>query len=323
MMAWQSVPCPRRRLWGFHHPRGGVTLAVVAGQTYTERPPAPRLAALVTVTWVQRIPPGSPAYPQRHLPTGGVELRCVVGYEPQVAGALTGPHVELLAPGTTVVGLRFRPGAAAAVLGRPVADLTDVVADAADLWGTAAAAAGERVAAAPTDEAAVAALEDLVVAAAVRTGATGPEPLIAEATRRLMPWRGAEVRAVGTELYVSERGFRRHCLAGVGIGPKALQRILRFQAFLARSQVALATGDDPAGDGLARLAVDTGYADQAHLTRECVRLTGVTPRAFLRGAAETCACGHDHSASYAPLLRAAGLAGSFKNAARSAPSLAS
>ncbi|MBB5789353.1 DUF6597 domain-containing transcriptional factor [Jiangella mangrovi] len=295
----------------------------MAGQTYTERPPARRLAALVTTTWVQRIAPGSPPYPQRHLPTGGVELRCVAGYEPRVAGVLTGPRLELLPAGTAVVGLRFRPGAAAAVLGRPVADLTDVVVDAADLWGTVAAAAGERVAAATSDGAAVAALEDLVVTAAARTGATAPEPLIAEATRRLMPWDAAEVGAVGTELYVSERGFRRHCLAGVGIAPKALQRILRFQAFLARSQVALATGDDPAGDGLARLAVDTGYADQAHLTRECVRLTGVTPRAFLRGAAETCACGHDHSASYTPLLRAAGLAGSFKNAARSAPSLAS
>jgi hypothetical protein len=54
-----------------------------------------------------------------------------------------------------------------------------------------------------------------------------------------------------------------------------------------------------------------------------VRLTGVTPRVFLRGVEETCACGHDHSASYAPLLRGAGLAGSFKNAAGSAPSLAS
>lgn len=295
----------------------------MAGQTYLERPPAPRLAGLVATTWVQRIPPGSPVYPQRHLPTGGVELHCRVGFEPRVAGALTGPRLELLPPGSTVVGLRFRPGAAAAVLGRPVADLTDLVVDAVDLWGTAAAAAGERVAAATTDEAAVGALQDLVAAAVGRTGATAPEPLLAEAARRLQPWHGAEVRAVGTELYVSERGFRRHCLAGVGVGPKALQRILRFQAFLARSQAELAAGREPAGDGLARLAVDTGYADQAHLTRECVRLTGETPRVFLRGAAETCACGHDHAPSYTPLLRGAELAGSFKNVAGRAPSLVS
>ncbi|WP_199700561.1 helix-turn-helix domain-containing protein [Jiangella rhizosphaerae] len=295
----------------------------MAGQTYRERPQVPGLAALVAATWVQRIPRGEPAYPQRHLPTGGVEVRCRVGYEPQVAGVLTGPHVELLPPGTTVIGLRLRPGALAAVLGRPVADLTGFVVDAAELWGTAAAAAGEWVAAATTDDAAVGALQDLVATAALRAGVTGPEPLLAEATRRLMPWYAAEVRTVGADLYVSERGFRRHLLAGVGIGPKALQRTLRFQGFLARTQAATATGGDASGDGLARLAVDAGYADQAHLTRECVRLTGATPRAFLRGVGEACACGHDHSASYTPLLREAELAGSFKNAGRGAPSLAS
>lgn len=295
----------------------------VAGQTYRERPPAARLAALVATTWVQRIPAGEPAYAQRHLPTGGVELRCRVGDVPRLAGTLTGPHVELLPPGTTVVGLRLRPGALAAILARPVADLTGHVIDAGEVWGTTmSVAAGERVAAATTDEAAVGALEALVAAAATKTGATAPEPLLAEAARRLLPWHAAEVRAVGADLFVSERGFRRHCLAGVGIGPKALQRVLRFQGFLAMTQAA-ASGADPSADGLARLAVDAGYADQAHLTRECVRLTGVTPRVFLRGVEETCACGHDHSASFQPLLREAELAGSFKNAARGAPSLAS
>ncbi|MEU0470473.1 DUF6597 domain-containing transcriptional factor [Amycolatopsis sp. NPDC006131] len=41
---------------------------------------------------------------------------------------------------------------------------------------------------------------------------------------------------------------------------------------------------------------------QAHLSRECLRLTGVTPRELLGGDVERCACGHDHSASYLPFL---------------------
>ena len=53
---------------------------------------------------------------------------------------------------------------------------------------------------------------------------------------------------------------------------------------------------------MAGLAVDAGYADQAHLSRECLRLTGLTPRQLLGGDIERCACGHDHSASYAPFL---------------------
>ena len=53
----------------------------------------------------------------------------------------------------------------------------------------------------------------------------------------------------------------------MGYGPKTLDRVLRFQRFLRR-----------AGEGdLARTAAELGYADQAHLTRECVRLSGVTP----------------------------------------------
>jgi AraC-like DNA-binding protein len=53
---------------------------------------------------------------------------------------------------------------------------------------------------------------------------------------------------------------------------------------------------------VAGLAVDVGYADQAHLSRECLRLAGVTPSQLLGGNVERCSCGHDHAASYAPFL---------------------
>ena len=94
-----------------------------------------------------------------------------------------------------------------------------------------------------------------------------------------MPGRTADVTSIGSELYVWERQFRRRCQSTVGLAPKALHRMLRFQGFLAQAQYALAQGRDPAGDGLARLAVGAGSADQSHLTRECVRLTGDTPLA--------------------------------------------
>jgi hypothetical protein len=37
--------------------------------------------------------------------------------------------------------------------------------------------------------------------------------------------------------------------------------------------------------------------------RECLRLTGTSPRAFLGEAEHQCACGHDHAASFGSLLR--------------------
>jgi hypothetical protein len=58
---------------------------------------------------------------------------------------LTRPRVEVLAPGTTVVGLRFRPGAVPSFLALPASELLDRAVEADELWGRAAVALGERV----------------------------------------------------------------------------------------------------------------------------------------------------------------------------------
>jgi len=93
----------------------------------------------------------------------------------------------------------------------------------------------------------------------------------------------------------------------VGVGPKALQRTLRFQGFLAIAQADATPSGRRGADGLAGLAVDVGYADHAHLSRECVRLTGLSPRELLRDSSDRCGCGHDHSASYKPFLATSGV----------------
>jgi AraC-like DNA-binding protein len=58
------------------------------------------------------------------------------------------------------------------------------------------------------------------------------------------------------------------------LGPKTLERILRFQQFLTLLRRSTAPG-------LAELAAASGFADQAHLTREVRRLGGLTPAAFM------------------------------------------
>jgi AraC-like DNA-binding protein len=176
-------------------------------------------------------------------------------------------------------------------------DLT-VPADA--IWGRGGIGLGDRVGAAGSPADALTALQDGLLAR--RRSDAHPDPLVTEAVRRLMPGRAGAVAALPRLLAVSERNLRRRCQASVGLGPKTLHRTLRFQGFLARAQLAIAAGRSP--DGLAELAVRSGYVDQAHLTRECVRLTGTTPRAFVAETADTCACGHDHAASYRPLLAA-------------------
>jgi AraC-like DNA-binding protein len=64
----------------------------------------------------------------------------------------------------------------------------------------------------------------------------------------------------------------------------------------------MANGRAPGEDGLARLAADAGFTDQSHMSRECARLTGLTPSAFLGDARAICACGHDHAAAYTHVL---------------------
>ena len=71
-------------------------------QTYVEQTPVPVLSDLVRVAWIQRI--GAEPYAQRNLPTGGVELHFPFGSRPRLVGPLTGPSVEVLEPGTTVLG---------------------------------------------------------------------------------------------------------------------------------------------------------------------------------------------------------------------------
>jgi AraC-like DNA-binding protein len=269
------------------------------GQSYVERPPAPALAGAVASVWVQHVAADAAPYTHRTVPNGSAELTVRLGDEAHVQGPRTVPAVDTLVPGVTVVGVRFRPGAAEPVLGLPAGELRNLTVDAADLWGRTAATLGERAAGVRPD----AALQLLEAEIAHRLDrATRPDPVVAEAVHRLMPWGGSGVGELPYALAISERQLRRRCHAAVGVGPKALQRLLRFQGFLALVQRTLAATGAPPADGLARLAADAGYADQAHLTRECVRLMGIPPAAFLHEAAHQCAPSHDHRASYAAML---------------------
>ena len=275
----------------------------MAEQSYIERPAGPALAGFVASVWVQQIAADAPAYRHREIPHGGVDLVCRIGAPPELVGTHTRGRLLTLPPGSTVVGLRFRPGAGAAALGVPASDLTDLVVGADELWGRRALEVGERAAAGSPTQAGLM-LQRLVGErlAAIRPGMALVDPAVAVAVRHLMPGRTTDVWSLSAELGLSESTLRRRCQDRIGIGPKSLQRILRFQGFLARVQYAVARGRPATGDGLASLAIAAGYADQAHLSRECSRLTGTTPRAFLHEITEVCTSGHDHETSYAPLL---------------------
>lgn len=108
--------------------------AELTGQSYREQRPLPPLRHLITTVWVQRVGAQAPAYANRSLPNGCVELQCPVGGEPRLVGPVSSASTYVLAPGTTLVGVRFRPEAAAA-FGVPSAALADDAVDAREIWG--------------------------------------------------------------------------------------------------------------------------------------------------------------------------------------------
>jgi AraC-like DNA-binding protein len=119
-------------------------------------------------------------------------------------------------------------------------------------------------------------MEASLVERAARVRAPDEAALAIFRAIRAAPADQADVSRMLCEvLGVSDRTLRRRSLESFGYGPKTLHRILRFQRFLrlarARTQPA----------GLAQLASEAGYADQAHLSREAQQLAGMTPATIL------------------------------------------
>ena len=106
-----------------------------------------------------------------------------------------------------------------------------------------------------------------------------PDPAATRAAVLLADPR-ARAEDVAAEIGLSMRQLRRRCHAVVGYGPKTLQRVLRFRRFVGRIDAGLPSGQDT--HDLAALAAQAGFADQAHLTRECRALAGLTPAMLAR-----------------------------------------
>lgn len=241
------------------------TLAAAVGHVAVAQPPA-LLRRHVALTWVHRLP-DRPIDSVATVPDGNIELRWIDGRLD-----VDGPHRaavrEALPPGTLVVGLRFRPGAAPAWLGLPASDLADRCVPLDDLWGSDARRLAEWAGEASSPNGIARRLERGLLDRAPASVPGGGE------AARIFALLDCGVGAadVAALLGVAERTLRRRCHDVVGYGPGTLARILRFQRFLRLLH------DRPEGHGLAWCAAAAGYADQPHLCREARRLSGLSPR---------------------------------------------
>jgi AraC-like DNA-binding protein len=245
------------------------TLSAAPLDIYSERPPLPRLRNLVACSWTSlTVPSGAHSFEIDVVPDACMDIMWSSDGVLSVAGPDTRPYRFRRARPIRHVGLRFEPGVAPAVLGVAASELRDQRVELADIWGRGRA---ERVAdalAAATPEQAEIILQQAVEQRLVEVDASPPDELVQALVAKLTHAR-ASVAAAAHELGISERHLRRRCEVAIGYGPKTLDRVLRFQRFRRLAE--------RRGGPLAQLAVESGYADQAHLSREHLRLAGTTP----------------------------------------------
>lgn len=198
-----------------------------------------------------------PVLPHPVLPDGCMDLLWTAGTL-VVAGPDT--HAFVPEPGVfgDIVGIRFAPGTAPALLGVPAEEFRDRRVELADVWSAAETRRlTERIGAASDPGAALEAIavERLVV----------PDRLLLRLADELQ--EGRAVGQIADAVGVTARNLHRRSLAAFGYGPKTLARILRLQRALALAR---------AGTPYAETAVVAGFADQAHLARDVRELTGST-----------------------------------------------
>ncbi|RDL51387.1 hypothetical protein BLJAPNOD_02520 [Ensifer sp. M14] len=251
-----------------------MTLAKRCG-IYRERTAPASLVAHVECLWSHAIS-DSPPSPMAVVPDGCVDIiwssRGIA-----IAGPDRVAAFPVIGPGETVVGLRFRTGSAASWLRTPLCELTGTVVPLEAFWGAAARELHLRM----TEAESVAARTTVLAQAAEQRlpAIAAPPADIAACLAQLRQRRSASsdnpIRLLALATGTSERTLRRRCHEHFGFGAKTLDRILRLQRFLAAYR-------SDAQPSLSTLALDAGYADQAHLSRDTRELTSLSPREIRR-----------------------------------------
>ena len=242
---------------------------MVASGRYREWALAGAMGKIFACVW--RSERGQDASPPLVLPDGQADLIRIDGVW-RIAGPDAVAHQETVRTTDAIIGFRFRPGRAAAWLDQPMDALVNQRPALADI-----APGRERQLRALALDAGlatiVATFQQLQLAAGQRESLCDPAMVAAYGLVREAASDVPVVPRLVRELGISERTMRRRFAMAYGYGPKTMVRVLRLQRFLTllRSRPA---------EPLAALAFAAGYADQAHLTRECRALTGQTPRAL-------------------------------------------
>jgi AraC-like DNA-binding protein len=182
-------------------------------------------------------------------------------------------------PGQAGVQLAVHPLAARALFGLPSSELRTAEFDATTILGRRGIELRERVIDAGQWRDAFDLISEYLIGARRRSDDAMVRPEVAFAWKLLQRSRGrVAVSTVADRVDMTTRHLATLFHEEVGQSPKAVAMLMRFAHATAR--IAASVRDGATLD-LANVAAATGYSDQAHLTREFVRYTGVPPRRWV------------------------------------------
>lgn len=209
-----------------------------------------------------------------------------------VGGARAAAYVKQTGDGASSVGVQLRPGAARALLGVPASALAEQHTPLDALWGLDALYLRERLHDVMQRSLGTARRDSPDVG--LRAQVDLLELVLLERARLVDSLQHGEwvvhvVRAIEADVplaaIVEECGVSHRTLITrfrdmVGLPPKVFARVRRFQ----RVVDVLSKGQGGAAlqrpTSLAQLALASGYADQAHMSREFFDLSGVSPSTY-------------------------------------------
>ncbi len=180
------------------------------------------------------------------------------------------------------VQLAVHPFAARWLLGAPASRLPGLALDLGDVLGPSAAALRQRIGDTGDWHERFAVVRDfLATRARTANGAavTPPRPEVVEGWRWIVAHGGnGRVDDLAAHVALSPRRLRAVFVDELGLGPKALGRLVRFERAVAmvRDQVAR-----PGAQSLSDVAARAGYADHAHLVHEFQEMAGTSPTGWL------------------------------------------
>lgn len=247
------------------HPIGGVLGTAVRCIWFLSQP-----AAALDGPMPQRIPPDGSVELIFHLAEPFYELADAGRARAQsgafVVGVWTRP-ITLLAPGRfDTVGVRIRPGRWPWFCADHAAAFTNTTIDAAAVFGRAVDALCDRLREHATDRERIETLSAFLCARLRPRGAD-----IVPVIDRIVQSAGrVRIETLADDAGLSARHCERLFQHHVGVTPKMLSRILRFQRALRHAH------GETAGQWAA-VAADCGYTDQSHLIRDFAQFAGETP----------------------------------------------